>query len=95
MTKKEEFIKRFTEKYSDVDMTDEDRYYDQANRLMDDYENYENATKNLIEALDGNAQPSMHTEGFRPCGVDGGTAWTRPEGSDVEPRLCSRHSQSA
>lgn len=56
MTKKEEFMKRFAEKYSDIDITDEDLYYDQANRLMDDYENYENATKNLIEALDGNEE---------------------------------------
>ena len=55
-TKKQLFIKRFTEKYPDVDIQNEDSYYDQANRLMDDYENYENATRNLIEALDGNEE---------------------------------------
>ena len=37
-------------------MESEDAYYDQANRLMDDYENYESATKNLIESLDGNEE---------------------------------------
>ena len=55
-TKKELFKKRFAEKYPDMDMENEDAYYDQANRLMDDYENYENATRNLIEALDGNEE---------------------------------------
>ena len=55
-SKKEQFMKRFAEKYPDLDMESEDAYSDQANRLMDDYENYESATKNLIESLDGNEE---------------------------------------
>ncbi len=55
-TKKELFIQRFAERYPDIDPEREDDYYDQANRLMDDYEKYESATRNLIDALDGNEE---------------------------------------
>ena len=54
MTKKETFEKRFAERYADADLSNEEAYYEHANQLMDDYENYEQATKNLLDALDGN-----------------------------------------
>lgn len=55
-TKKQQFLERFAERYPELNIESEDDYYDQANRLMDDYESYESATRNLIEALDGNEE---------------------------------------
>ena len=51
MTKKETFEKRFAERYADADLSNEEAYYEHANQLMDDYENYEQATKNLLDEL--------------------------------------------
>ena len=47
-------MKRFSERYGDLDLEDEDNYYERANKLMDDYERYESATKNLVDTIDGN-----------------------------------------
>ncbi len=54
MNQKETFMKRFSERYGDLDLEDEDNYYERANKLMDDYERYESATKNLVDTIDGN-----------------------------------------
>ena len=54
MNQKETFLKRFSERYGDLDLENEENYYERANALMDDYERYESATKNLIESIDGN-----------------------------------------
>ena len=54
MNQKETFLKRFSDRYGGLGPEDEDNYYERANELMDYYERYESATKNLIESIDGN-----------------------------------------
>ena len=55
-TPKELFLKRFAERFGTADPGDEENYYNNANRLLDDYESYEAATHNLLGAIDGNEQ---------------------------------------
>lgn len=53
-TQKERFNQRLAQRFKDADINDEDIYYENANKLMDDYETYETATGNLLQAIDGN-----------------------------------------
>lgn len=55
-TQQERFNRRFAQRFSDADINDENIYYENANKLMDDFETYEQATGRLLQAIDGNQQ---------------------------------------
>jgi hypothetical protein len=50
-TKKDAFLERFAGRYPDVDMNNEDAYYDQAGRMMDEYEGFEKRAGILKENI--------------------------------------------
>lgn len=50
-TKKDAFRERFAGRYPDVDMNNEDAYYDQAGRMMDEYEGFEKRAGILKENI--------------------------------------------
>lgn len=51
-SKKDTFRERFGKRYPDVDLENEDAYYDSANSLMDEYERYEASTNKLRERVE-------------------------------------------
>ena len=53
-TQRQRFLQRFAGRFDDLNPDDEENYYERANKLMDDYEAYESATKNLLDAIDDN-----------------------------------------
>lgn len=50
-TKKDTFRERFSKRYPDVSLDDEDAYYGQANSLMDEFERYETHSNNLRDRI--------------------------------------------
>lgn len=46
------FRKRVSERYPDLNMDDEDAYYEQMGKTMDEYEGYERNTQRLREAME-------------------------------------------
>lgn len=50
-TKKDAFRERFAGRYPDVDMNNEDAYYDQAGKMMDEYEGFEKRAGILKENI--------------------------------------------
>lgn len=50
-TSRETFRERYAKRYPDINMDDEEAYYGQANRLMDEYEGYENNSRRMREQL--------------------------------------------
>jgi len=48
---KDNFRNRFSQKYSDVNMDDEEAYYGKANEMMDQYEGYETNLNNVRQAV--------------------------------------------
>lgn len=71
-SKKETFKERFSKRYPDLDMEDEDAYYGQAGSMMDEYEGYENNARKLRESMDKSPvfaemmAAARDTEGFDP-----------------------------
>lgn len=50
-SKKDTFRERFGKRYPDVDLENEDAYYDSANSLMDEYERYEASTNRMRDRI--------------------------------------------
>ena len=48
---RDRFRERYAKRYPDVNMDDEEAYYDRANSLMDEYEGYENNSRQMREQL--------------------------------------------
>jgi len=51
-SKKDTFRERFSKRYPDLDMDDEEAYYGQAGTMMDEYEGYESNAKKLRDRMD-------------------------------------------
>ena len=51
-SRRDAFRKRVSERYPDLDMDDEDAYYEQMGKTMDEYEGYERNTQRLREAME-------------------------------------------
>ena len=104
MTERQRFLQRFSERFDDLDPGNEHNYYERANKLMDDYESYESATKNLLDALDGNEQmmemisQACTQEDFNPvtwliehCGMDLQEVMAEPDYAAVLSKMHSKH----
>lgn len=103
-TQRQRFLQRFAGRFDDLNPDDEENYYERANKLMDDYESYESATKNLIDALDGNEE-LMEMIGlactqadFNPvtwmiehCGMDLQEVMNNPDFAAVLSKMHSKH----
>lgn len=50
-SKRDNFRGRFSKRYPDLNMDDEEAYYDQAGKMMDEYEGYENNSRRLRESM--------------------------------------------
>lgn len=50
-TKKDSFRERLAARYPDLNMDDEDAYYDNAGKIMDEYEGYENNSKSMRDRI--------------------------------------------
>lgn len=50
-TKRDKFRARMQSRYPDLNMDDEDAYYEQAGKTLDEYEGYENGSKKLRESM--------------------------------------------
>lgn len=50
-SKKDTFRERFGKRYPDVDLENEDAYYDSANSFMDDFERYEASTNRMRDRI--------------------------------------------
>ena len=48
---KDKFRERYSKRYPDVNMDDEEAYYGQANQMMDEYEGYEESSRKMRESL--------------------------------------------
>ena len=103
-TERQRFLQRFSQRFDDLNPEDENNYYERANKLMDDYEAYEAATKNLLDALDGNDQmmdmigQACTQEDFNPltwmienCGMDLQAAMNDPDFAAVLSKMHSKH----
>ena len=103
-TERQKFLQRFSSRFSDLNPDDEANYYERANKLMDDYEAYESATKNLLEAIDGNEDfMNMITlactqEDFDPvawmienCGIDLQELMNEPDYAALLAKAHSKH----
>lgn len=51
-TKKEAFLERFSQRYPDLKIDDEDAYYDAVMRYMDEFEEYEERSNRLRENIE-------------------------------------------
>lgn len=51
-SRRDAFRKRVSERYPDLNMDDEDAYYEQMGKTMDEYEGYERNTQRLREAME-------------------------------------------
>lgn len=51
LSRRDAFRKRVSERYPDLNMDDEDAYYEQMGKAMDDYEGYEKNTERLRDAM--------------------------------------------
>lgn len=71
-TKKDAFRERFAGRYPDVDMENEDAYYDQAGKMFDEYEGYEKKAGILKDNISKSPMmqdlilASQETENFDP-----------------------------
>ncbi len=103
-TERQRFLQRFSERFEDLDPDDEANYYERANKLMDDYESYESATRNLLDALDGNEQlmemisEACTQDEFNPvtwliehCGMDLQEVMSDPDYSALLSKMHSKH----
>lgn len=52
-SKRDAFRGRFAQRYPDLNMDDEDAYYDAANNMFDEYEGYEKYTNSLRDNIQG------------------------------------------
>ena len=52
-SKRDAFRGRFAQRHPDLDMDDEDAYYDAANNMLDEYEGYERYSNNLRDNIQG------------------------------------------
>lgn len=52
-SKRDLFRERMGKRYPDLDMDDEDAYYDQMGKAFDEYEGYENSSHRLAERIKG------------------------------------------
>lgn len=50
-SKRDNFRSRMSKRYPDLNMDDEDAYYDQAGKTLDEYEAYENNSRRLRESM--------------------------------------------
>lgn len=50
-SKRDAFRGRMSQRYPDLNMDDEDAYYDQMGKAFDEYEGYENSSKRLRESM--------------------------------------------
>lgn len=50
-SKKDTFRERFQGRYPDVDVDNEDDYYGAANQMLDDYESFENNSRNMRDRM--------------------------------------------
>lgn len=50
-SKRDAFRERISKRYPDLDMENEDAYYDQMGKTMDEYEGYENNSRRLRESM--------------------------------------------
>lgn len=103
-TQRQRFLQRFAGRFDDLNPADEENYYERANKLMDDYEAYESATKNLLDAIDGNEQfmqmitQACTQEDFDPVvwmieqeGIDLQEVMNNPDYAAVLAKAHSRH----
>ena len=51
-SKRDSFRSRMSKRYPDLNMEDEDAYYDQMNAAMDEFEGYENNSRRLRESME-------------------------------------------
>lgn len=51
-SRRDQFRERISKRYPDLNMDDEDAYYDQMGRTMDEYEGYEANTRRLRESME-------------------------------------------
>lgn len=51
-TRRDQFRERVSKRYPDLNMDDEDAYYDQMGKAFDEYEGYESNTQRLREAME-------------------------------------------
>ena len=51
-SRRDQFRERVSKRYPDLNMDDEDAYYEQMGKTMDEYEGYENNTRRLREAME-------------------------------------------
>lgn len=51
MSKRDAYRERFAKRNSDIDMEDEDAYYDRLGKMMDEYETFENNARVMSERL--------------------------------------------
>lgn len=52
LSRRDAFRERISKRYPDLNMDDEDAYYDQMGKAMDEYEGYETGTRRLREAME-------------------------------------------
>ena len=103
-TQKERFNRRFANRFSDLDVNDEDIYYRRANKLLDDFETYEKATGNLVSAVENNEHfmdmltRACTQDDFDPlvwmienCGLDLQEVVKNPEYADVIAKAHARY----
>lgn len=48
-SKKDTFRERFSKRYPEVNLEDEESYYDGVNRMFDEYEGYEGNSKKCVK----------------------------------------------
>lgn len=71
-SKKDVFRERFSARYPDVDMDDEEAYYGKAGEMMDDFETYEKSTDKLRDVMGKSTAfaemmvAARDTDGFDP-----------------------------
>jgi len=51
-SRRDQFRERVSKRYPDLNMDDEDAYYDQMGKTFDEYEGYENSTRRLRESME-------------------------------------------
>ena len=51
-SRRDQFRERVSKRYPDLDMNDEDAYYDQMGKTFDEYEGYETNTRRLRESME-------------------------------------------
>lgn len=57
-SRRDQFRERISKRYPDLNMDDEDAYYEQMGKTMDEYEGYETNTKRLREAMEKSPEMS-------------------------------------